>query len=206
MATRDRSFEVAHFPPAAPWKRETVESLHTLEVWLRTSATMAVVMAAMLPISRANHAPCTVGIASAVVFAGAFAVATSGAREMRLRALMLHPEFAELPAVSRKHRRLANPGGRRALAHELRATAALTRPRCRPDLALVPVLYDRVAAVRPQLLDLAAALEGGRNPDATCVALVRELLRDGRSPLYNPNVPVDQLHALLIRALASLQT
>lgn len=204
MATQDTLFGVAHFPTPAPPKRHTLDRLHTLEVWRRASTAMAVVTAASLAVSLARRIAFPVGITSAAVFATALSVATGVAREMRLRALTIHPEFAELPAVAHKHSRLVRPRSRQALARELRATASLTRPRRRSATAVVPVLYDRIAAVRAQLLELAAALEDGHGQEPTSVAVIRELLRDGRSPLYNPNVPADDLSATLTLTLASL--
>ena len=204
MANRDTLFEVAHFPPSVPPMRETVERLQTLEVWRRASVTIAVTVAGLIPVSLADRMPFTVGVASAAMFAAVLAVVTSVAREVLLRGLTIHPEFAGLPAVAGKHRRLLSPRGRRRLARELRQTAALNRPRSRPGLVVVPVLFDRLAAVRPQLLELAAGLEANRDLDTTSVAILRELLRDGRSPLYNPNVPAEELHAVLTHALVSL--
>jgi|GEM_PF-3112442 len=98
------------------------------------------------------------------------------------------------------------PRRRRALAHELRSTAALTEPPSRFDRATIPVLLDRVATVRAEMLDLAVALECSSDPDPDAVAVVRKLLRDGCSPIYNPNVPATQLTAALGAARAGLAT
>ncbi len=65
-------------------------------------------------------------------------------------------------------------------------------------------LADRVATIRSRLLDTANALEANDDPDPACVALIRELLRDGASPLYNPNLPVGDLLATLNRANAGI--
>jgi hypothetical protein len=58
-------------------------------------------------------------------------------------------------------------------------------------------LPERVAAVRVELLSAADALENGHEVDPTSVALLRELLASGCSPLYNPNVRAEDLHATL---------
>jgi hypothetical protein len=100
----------------------------------------------------------------------------------------------------RKRRRLVSPRHRRALAHGLRRTAASTQPPTRFDIC--PILLDRVAPLRPELLQLATALEQTHDPDPTSVALIHELLRNGCSPLYNPNAPAADLHAVLRRARA----
>ena len=62
-------------------------------------------------------------------------------------------------SAERKRRRLVSARHCRALAHELRRTATPTRPPSRFDIA--PVLRDRVAAARDELLDVATALERG---------------------------------------------
>ena len=88
--------------------------------------------------------------------------------------------------AERRRRRMVSARHRRALAHGLRRTAASTQPPTRFDVC--PLLLDRVAPLRPELLQIAAALEQTPDPDPTSVALIHELLRDGCSPLYNPNV------------------
>ena len=115
---------------------------------------------------------------------------------------MIHPEFAQLPSVARKRRRLVSPRSRAALARWLRETAATTRPPTRFDIC--PVLHDRLAHVRTDLRELASALELDRKPDPACVALLRQLLSDGASPLYNPNLPPACLHWTLARVRAGL--
>ena len=54
------------------------------------------------------------------------------------------------------------------------------------------------------MLDLARALEQASAPDPTSVALIRELLTNGCSPLYNPNLATDELRATLINARAGM--
>jgi hypothetical protein len=92
----------------------------------------------------------------------------------------------------------------RALARELRKTAALTEPPSRLDRLTVPVLLDRVAAAQREMLDLAAALERSSDPNPEAVAIVRELLRDGCSPIYNPNVAATEPTTALGTARAPL--
>jgi hypothetical protein len=105
-------------------------------------------------------------------------------------------------SAERKRRRLVSARHRRALAHGLRRTAASTQPPTRFDIC--PILLDRVAPLRPELLQIATALEQTHDPDPTSVALIHELLRDGCSPLYNPSVPAADLRAALRRARAGL--
>jgi hypothetical protein len=60
--------------------------------------------------------------------------------------------------------------------------------------------------VRARLLELANDLEQTQTPDPACVAVLRELLTNGSSPLYNPNVPADELHTTLAGVRAALTT
>jgi hypothetical protein len=91
-----------------------------------------------------------------------------------------------------------NPRERRRLVSWLRLTASRTQPShpvCRRRELL---LYDRVAGVRGDLLELAALLEQADDPDPACVSELRRLLRDGcQSPLYNRDVHTSELRATL---------
>jgi hypothetical protein len=60
------------------------------------------------------------------------------------------------------------------------------------------LLHYRAAAVRSELLEIAAALERTHNPDQAIVATLHELLANGcDSPLYNATIHVSELHATL---------
>jgi hypothetical protein len=148
----------------------------------------------------------TAAIAGAVLVASLLALAAQIAREVELRALATNPELADLPDLARARRRLISTRTRRGLSRELRHVAA-SQPHARVGpSAIVPVLHDRVAAVRDELLDVATALEHG-NPsdhDPVRVARIRELLRDGASPLYNPNVAAAGLYTTLSQARSGL--
>jgi hypothetical protein len=143
-----------------------------------------------------------VAISSALIASTLLAIASHCARESRLATLAIHPQFAHLPELARKRARLVGDRKRRALAAGRRRTAAATQPAARFDCC--PILRERVATVRPELLEIAAALEHGHDPDPTCIALVHELLTDARSPLYNDNIPAADLHTTLKRASAGL--
>ena len=127
---------------------------------------------------------------------------TTRVRERRLQALAAIPALAQLPGLTGKRRRLISARNRRKLADGLRRTAAAEQPPRRFDCC--PVLSDRVAGVRYELLLLADALEQSSDPDPSSVALIRELLTSGCSPLYNANVPAEDLHATLARASAQI--
>ncbi|MGZ6566735.1 MAG: hypothetical protein ACXVE9_04875 [Solirubrobacteraceae bacterium] len=76
------------------------------------------------------------------------------------------------------------------------------RPRTRELL-----LYDRVAEVRTELIEIAAILERFDDPDPAAVALLHDLLADGcGSPLYNPDVHVSELRATLYYVRSALET
>jgi hypothetical protein len=60
------------------------------------------------------------------------------------------------------------------------------------------LLHYRAAAVRTDLLEIAAALERAHDPDPAIVATLHELLANGcGSPLYNQAIHVSELHATL---------
>jgi hypothetical protein len=88
----------------------------------------------------------------------------------------------------------------------LRGLAALGRPghdaaRRRFEV----LLHDRVAAVRTDLLEIAALLEHAVLPDPACVADLRRLVSDGcGSPLYNRDVHPSELRATLYYVRARL--
>jgi hypothetical protein len=111
-------------------------------------------------------------------------------------------DAADPQSKERSTNRARRPGSgrrRRALARDLRAAVTDSERPSKVQGCQVPLLLDRVAAVRAELLDLARELEDGSDRDATNVALASELLRDGASPLYDPNVAVSALREMLGR-------
>ena len=58
--------------------------------------------------------------------------------------------------------------------------------------------------MRAELLKLADTVEQTQTPNPASVALLRELLTNGSSPLYNPNLPAGDLGATLARARAGM--
>lgn len=97
----------------------------------------------------------------------------------------------------RKRARLVSPRSCRVLAQWLRRTAnrAIDRDpmRRRRDV----LLHVRAAAVRTDLLEIAALLAQVDDPDPASVNAIRELLAGGAGPLYNPTVQVSELSATL---------
>jgi hypothetical protein len=87
---------------------------------------------------------------------------------------------------------------RRMLARWLRRTANREpRPRAfarTPE----PLLHYRVAAVRTDLLEIAALVEHAPDPDPARLAALRDLLANGcDSPLYNTDIHISELRATL---------
>jgi hypothetical protein len=69
------------------------------------------------------------------------------------------------------------------------------------------LLVSRAAAVRAALLEVAALVRCSPDPDPDCIAELHNLLTNGcDSPLYNCDVPADQLGATLTRAREVLVT
>lgn len=99
--------------------------------------------------------------------------------------------------------RLLRPRKRRALARALRGTArdATERGSCLHSNVL---LRYRAAAVRTDLLEIAALLEQAPDPDPGCVKEIHRLLTNGDSPLYHPGVHVSELYATLYYLRAGL--
>jgi hypothetical protein len=67
------------------------------------------------------------------------------------------------------------------------------------------LLHYRAAAVRADLLEIAALLEQAHDPDLECMVAVRELLRNGESPLYHPGVHISELYTTLHSIRAGLR-
>lgn len=67
------------------------------------------------------------------------------------------------------------------------------------------LLRYRAAAVRTDLLEIAATLERATNPNPACVATLHELLANGcDSPLYNAEIDISELHRILNRVRSGL--
>ena len=111
-------------------------------------------------------------------------------------------------SAARKRAQLTSARNRRKLARWLRETAARANdpdPIARRQSVL---LHYRAAAVRTQMLQIAATLERARDPDPECMTLLQSLLANdsGNSPLHNRHVPAADLEATLRRIRAGLET
>lgn len=178
--------------------------LALLTNWQTGAAGTAIVATGLLPFAIAWRVSYLIAIAASIIPAAILAIGAHIARQRRLATMALSPELVQLPDLESERKRLQSVRSRRALAAGVRRTADPIQPSRRLDPC--PVLVDRVAAVRAQLFELADDLEQTQTPDPACVALLHELLTTGSSPLYNPNVPADELHTTLARARAGLIT
>jgi len=177
-------------------------SLALLTNWRTGTLATASVVGCLLPFAIAWRVGYLIAMAAAIVFAAAIAAGCHLARQARLDRLAVQPDLAQLPDLAATRRRLQTARTRRALAAGLRRAADPIQPPRRFDCC--PVLVDRVVGVRGEMLALADDLEQTLAPDPASVALVRELLTSGTSPLYNPNLPVEHLHTALSQARAGL--
>ena len=106
--------------------------------------------------------------------------------------------------AQRKRARLVSPRNRRVLAQWLRRTATRANDRDPIRRRRDVLLHYRAAAVRPDLLEIAALLEQASDPDPTCVKEIHRLLAIGDSPLYCAGVHVSELYATLYYIRAGL--
>jgi hypothetical protein len=191
------------FPSRTAPDRDTAERhLALLTNWRTGALATAVATAGLLPFAIAWQDSDAVAIAAAIIIAAILVLGIHVARRRRLATIALSPELAGLAELAAERRRLQSARTRHALAAGLRRAADPIQPPRRFDPC--PVLTDRVAVLRDELLALANALEQTQAPDPASVALLRELLTNGTSPLYNPNLPAADLHATLTRATAAL--
>lgn len=188
----------------APDPEAAQRHLALLTNWQIGAAGTTIVATGLLPFAIAWRVSYLIAIAASIILAAILAIGAHIARRRRLATMALSPELIQLPHLESERKRLQSARSRRALAAGLRRTADPIQPSRRLDPC--PVLLDRVAAVRAQLLELANDLEQTQTPDPACVALLHELLTNGSSPLYNPNVPADDLHTALAHARAGLIT
>jgi hypothetical protein len=193
-----------HFPDPAPAQHRTEEFLQALTNWCRGSAATIAVLAVLLALDMGFRTTDRVAAEVALLLATGLFVASHLVRAVKVRTLAIYPAFARLPELARHRRGLTSNRTRHALATSLRQIVVdLDR---RPSrFELVPILRDRVTGIRSELLEIAAVLENAADLDPVSVALIRELLRDGRSPLYNRNCPAIDLHDTLRRAHAGLR-
>lgn len=129
---------------------------------------------------------------------GAMAVTFLGIRALVRRWFLVEDLAVErdayaIGAVRRYGERVSSPERRRLLADSLRAILEGSSA----DVAV------RVAAVRPELKELIAALEDPRRtPEPEAVVTIERWLHVSPQPLHDSEVPVDQLRSRLRSLLA----
>jgi hypothetical protein len=203
MPPNDAETPRLRFPSrSAPDPEAAQRRLALLTNWQTGAAATTIVATGLLPFAIAWRVSYLIAVAATIILAAMLAIGTHVARRRRLATMALSPKLVQLRDLESERKRLQSVRSRRALVAGLRRTADPIQPSRRMDPC--PVLVDRAAAVRAQLLELANALEQTRTPDPACVALLLELLTNGCSPLYNANVSTDDLHTTLARARAGL--
>lgn len=202
MRFEDTLARRTQFPGPSPRISAVARRLELLDRWRMGGAATAVTTAGLLPFAVAWHVSYVVTMAAAFVGASSLTIGCHLGRELQLARLAVHPELAQLPDLARRRRRLGSPHNRHRLAQGLRRAALQATQPHRFDPC--PLLHDRVASARPAMLEIAAVIEGACTPDPVCLALLSELLHDGCSPLYNPNLDSTELDAILNRVLVGL--
>ena len=113
--------------------------------------------------------------------------------------LRLHPMWRNRTRVSRRKRQM--------LARWLRRTANRATGGDRLSRRRQPLLGERVALVRADLLEFADRLEGTDDPDPGSIRALQNLLSNGcDSPLYNADLHVSELRAALYYIRIGLET
>jgi hypothetical protein len=117
-----------------------------------------------------------------------------GRRDL-IQRLALEPEASLVPAVQKYHQSLGGQSARDRLAVSINTLIADAR------MPYAVYLADRIELVEDQLRLLARELATPEIPvqARSLVACVRLLSHGVESPLLNPGVPVEQLHATLLR-------
>jgi hypothetical protein len=108
--------------------------------------------------------------------------------------------------AERKNARLISAPNPRVLAKWLRLTANHAADRDPIRRRHDALLHYRAAAVRTDLLEVAALLEHAQAPDPECITVLHNLLANhtADSPLYNPHTPFTELEAILDKVRTGL--
>jgi hypothetical protein len=146
-------------------------------------------MAALLPFAVAWHVTYLTATAACLIGAAILAAGCHITHEHRVATFAIIPELTQLPEFAASHKRLRSTRNRQALAAGLRRTAAPTQPPRRFDTCSSSPTHSSQTD----------------NPNPASVALVHELLTNACSPLYNPNLPAEDLHATISRAHAGIR-
>lgn len=170
--------------------------LHRAVRWLIAGGVVAVIAAAAVPFSP--------GFAIALAVGAALQLSISAvlwlSRRERIERLALDPSAYVIPAVARFGARMCALRERRRLAASI---DAVVHQRGHP-LELHLVARAATCAQQLEMLARELASPAARFEPATAVACRRLLTRPVESPLYNPNLPEEDLRALLLRIRAGI--
>lgn len=173
-------------------------SRHRATRCLVTGATVAAIAVAVVPVSSGFSV--ALGVGAALQLTGAVLLWLS--RRERIERLALDPSAYTIPEVARVGARASALRERRRLAAFI---DAVVNERGHPlELHLVV----RAGSYAQQLDSLARELASpaARVEPAVAVACRRLLTRPVESPLYNPNLPEEDLRALLLRIRAGISS
>src|ERR1700761_9090768 len=170
-----------------PDRNAAERRLALLTNWSTGALATGIAMAVLLPFAIAWRDSYLTAVAASIIIGAILTVSVYIARRRSLATMALSPELVGLADLGPERQRLQSLRTRHALAAGLRRTADPNQPPTRFDPC--PVLVDRAQAVRTELLELADTLEQTHTPNPASVALLRELLTNGASSLYNPNIP-----------------
>jgi hypothetical protein len=107
--------------------------------------------------------------------------------------------------LQHKQARLTGARGRRELVRWLRVITKQSADSDSIRRSRDVLLHYRAAAVRADLLEIAAMLERCPDPEPDCLIALSRLLADGcDSPLYNAEIDVSELYATLDQIRAGL--
>ncbi|MFL5864819.1 MAG: hypothetical protein ACJ780_29335 [Solirubrobacteraceae bacterium] len=171
-------------------------SLHRARRSLIASGAVAAIALAVAPFSSAFAV--ALGVGAAPEFGAAVIVWLS--RRERIERLALDPSAYAIPAVARLGARVCALRERRRLAAFIDAVVHERGHPLELHLVLRVSRYARLLETLAREL----ASPGARVEPAMAVACRRLLTRPVESPLYNPNLPEEDLRALLLRIRAGI--
>jgi hypothetical protein len=174
---------------------EVERSRHRAVRWLSAGGVLAGIAIALLPCSTRFAVTLGCGAVLEMLLAAVLWLR----RRERIEQLALDPSAYAIPAVARFGARVCDLSQRRRLAASIRSMVDDRQPL---DLHLV----GRTGRFSEQLETLARELAApaARVEPATAVACRRLVTRPVESPLYNPNLPEEDLRALLLRIRAGI--
>jgi hypothetical protein len=195
----------ADFPGPPPEPREAAERLRRLKARRRDALQAALVLLAALGAAIAWEPAFTAATAAGLVAALVIAGIAHAMLSDLLDELAMYPSLSGQPEVAERQRRLIEPDRLAALATQLHRIVDEGPPSAGMTSIDALVIKARVHAVRPRLLAVADALEGGRTADPVAVARLWMLVRAGMaSPHAGRALTAEQLDVILRQTLFRL--